>query len=114
MSEAAVKVTKPAGRKVLYFCPSTMIGNVEREIRRWSPKRSVVVLGGRTKAERQFLLSMMRQHPEYIVICNYEAWRRDKNLIEDLIDIDFDTCIIDEAHNVKDRKYEHSNGPLAS
>jgi SNF2 family DNA or RNA helicase len=105
-----LQVTAPAGRKILYFCPSTMIGNVEREIRRWSPKRSVVVLGGRSKQERRFLLDMMTMHPEYIVICNYEAWRRDSSLIEDIIKIEFDTCIIDEAHNLKDRKSQAYRG----
>lgn len=110
MAEAAVVVKKPAGRKILYFCPSTMIGNVEREIRRWAPKRSVVALGGRTKAERQFLLQMMKAHPEYVVVCNYEAWRRDKSLIDDLVDVEFDTCIIDEAHNIKDRKSQAYRG----
>jgi len=105
-----MQVTKPAGRKVLYFCPATMIGNVQREIQRWSPHRSVVILGGKDKATRQFLLLMMKQHPEYVVVCNYEAWRRDKSLIDDLIDIEFDTCIIDEAHNVKDRKSQAYRG----
>lgn len=95
-------ISRPCGRKILYFCPSTVMGNVKREFERWAPKRSVVIIGGRTKAERQFLLSIMRKHPEYVVVCNYEAWRKDKSLIEELIDIEFDTCIIDEAHNVKD------------
>jgi len=99
-----VTVTKPCGRKVLYYCPSTMIGNVEREIRRWSPHRSVVVLGGQSKITRRFLLDMMKQHPEYVVIVNYEASRKDNSLVDDLIDTEFDTCIIDEAHNIKDRR----------
>jgi SNF2 family DNA or RNA helicase len=99
-----MEVTKPAGRKVLYFCPASMIGNVEREIRRWSPHRSVVKLGGQTKIGRKFLIETMLEHPEYVAICNYEAYRKDKSLLEDLIEIEFDTCIIDEAHNIKDRK----------
>lgn len=97
-------ITKPCGKKILYFCPSTMLSNVNREVRRWAPHRSVVILGGQTKAARRFLIDMMKDHNEYVVICNYEAWRRDKTLIDDLIDIEFDTLIIDEAHNVKDRK----------
>ena len=99
-----VKVERPCGRKVLYVCPATMIGNVRSEINRWSPHRSVVVLGGQTKVARRFLLDMMKQHPEYVVVINYEASRKDNSLIDDLIDIEFDTCIIDEAHNIKDRK----------
>jgi SNF2 family DNA or RNA helicase len=99
-----MQVTQPAGHKILYFCPATMLGNVEREFKRWAPHRTTVVLGGKPKALRKFLIETMLEHPEYVIICNYEAWRKDKSLIEDLIDIQFDTCIIDEAHNVKDRK----------
>lgn len=105
-----MEVTKPAGRKVLYFCPASMIGNVQREIRRWSPHRSVVVLGGKSKDTRKFLIETMLEHPEYVAICNYEAWRRDKSLIQDLIEVEFDTCIIDEAHNIKDRRSQAYKG----
>lgn len=99
-----LKVERPCGRKVLYYCPSTMVGNVKREINRWSPHRSVVVLGGQPKIVRRMLLDGMKAHPEYVVVINYEASRKDNSLIDDLIDIEFDTCIIDEAHNIKDRK----------
>jgi SNF2 family DNA or RNA helicase len=95
-------VRKPCGIKVLYFCPDTMIYNVRQEIKRWAPHRNVIELGGQPKATRRFLISMMKDYPDYVVILNYAAWRRDKALIDDLIDIDFDTIIIDEAHNVKD------------
>lgn len=100
----AKEITRPCGLKILYFCPSTVINNVYNEFKRWAPHRSVVMLGVKTKAQRRFLLDVMQEHPEYVVVCNYEAWRKDKSLIEDLINIEFDTCIIDEAHNIKDMK----------
>jgi SNF2 family DNA or RNA helicase len=96
-------VTKPCGKKVLYFCPATMIGNVDREIRRWAPHRNIVILGGQTKILRRALLTAMQRFNEYVVICNYEAWRKDRALLDELVDVEFDTCIIDEAHNIKDR-----------
>lgn len=98
-----IVVDKPAGLKVLYFCPATMLENVKREFNQWAPHRQVVILGAQPKATRRFLLSIMAEAPEYVVVCNYEMWRRDKQLIDDIIDIEFDTCIIDEAHNIKDR-----------
>jgi SNF2 family DNA or RNA helicase len=97
-------VTRPCGLKTLYFCPATMMHNVEREIRNWAPHRSVVILGGLTKAQRAFALDVMTAHPEYVVIINYEAWRKDKSLIDSIINLEFDTAIIDEAHNIKDMK----------
>ena len=97
-------LTQPAGKKILYVCPATMRGNVIAEARRWAPHRSVVDLGQRTKVERKVILDLMTQHPEYVVVLNYEAWRKDLALIDDLIKIEFDTIIIDEAHNIKDTK----------
>jgi SNF2 family DNA or RNA helicase len=98
-------VKKPAGKKILYFCPSTLLRNVEREFRMWAPHRAVVILGGMAKKERQFIIDMvLPSHPEWVVICNYEAWRKDLSLIDSLVQLDFDTVIIDEAHNVKDTK----------
>lgn len=98
-----IVIRKPAGLKVLYFCPATMLENVKREFNQWAPHRQVVILGAQPKATRRFLLSVMAEAPEYVVVANYEMWRRDKGLIDDIIDIEFDTCIIDEAHNIKDR-----------
>jgi SNF2 family DNA or RNA helicase len=96
-------VEKPCGKKVLYFCPATMVGNVEREFKRWTKHRTVLNLGGIPKAERNFALQLAQMHPEYTVILNYEAWRKDFNLLKMLSDCEFDTVIIDEAHNIKNR-----------
>lgn len=98
-------VTRPAGKKILYFCPSPMIRNVEREFRMWAKHRNVTFIGGMTKSERKFVFDfVLKARPEYVVICNYEAWRKDMSLIDSLIEADFDTVIIDEAHNIKDIK----------
>jgi SNF2 family DNA or RNA helicase len=82
-----------------------MINNVVNECRLWSPQRNPVVIGGQTKETRRFLLDIMVQTDQYFCVVNYEAWRKDNSLLKDLTDIGkFDTIIIDEAHNVKDRK----------
>jgi SNF2 family DNA or RNA helicase len=99
-----LEISQPAGLKVLYVCPATMVGNVIAECRRWAPHRSAVSLGGKDKATRRVLLDVMTTHNEYVVVINYEAWRKDMALIDDLIKIQFDTIVIDEAHNIKDMK----------
>ncbi len=96
-------VERPVGKRILYFCPASMLKNVEAEFRMWAKHRNVTIIGGMTKAERAFVFDvMLKGRAEYVVICNYEAWRRDKGLLESLIGFDFDTIIIDEAHNIKD------------
>jgi len=97
-------VYRPCGLKVIYFCPATMLRNVEREIRRWAPHRSVVILGKQSKVAREFLLDGLMNLDQYVVIVNYEAWRKQLVLLDKLIGLGFDTAIVDEAHNIKDRK----------
>lgn len=98
-------VERPAGRKILYFCPASMLRNVEREFRNWAKHRNVTLMGGMTKTERAFIFDfVLKGQPQYVVVCNYEAWRKDLSLIDTLIAQDFDTIIIDEAHNIKDTK----------
>ena len=97
-------VEKPCGLKILYLCPQPMINNVISEFRTWAPQRSVLSIGGFPKAQRNFVLDALTQASEYVVVCNYEAWRKDLALLDTLIAREFDTIIIDEAHNIKDKK----------
>lgn len=98
-------VTRPVGKRILYFCPSSLLRNVEKEFRMWSKHRSVTYIGGMSKAERQFALNfVIKNQPEFVVIINYEAWRKDLALLDELIGLNPDTVIIDEAHNVKNMK----------
>jgi superfamily II DNA or RNA helicase len=104
-TEIVNAVQRPVGRKILYFCPSALLRNVLEEWRRWSPHRSVTFIGSMSKAEREYALNTITQNlAEFVIIVNYEAWRRDKALLERLTECDFDTVIIDEAHNIKDMK----------
>lgn len=103
-------ITRPVGRKILYFCPAALLRNVLEEYRRWTPHRNVTYIGAMSKAERQFALQFLPDLDNFVVIINYEAWRRDLKLLDDLIDLHFDTIIIDEAHNIKDMKSQAYKG----
>lgn len=98
-------ITRPVGRKVLYLCPAPLIKNVMDEWRMWAPHRNAAFIGGMTKAERNFLFEYgLKGLADYVIVCNYEAWRKDWSLVEKLIAQNFDTVIIDEAHNAKEMK----------
>lgn len=98
-------ITRPVGRRILYLCPAALLRNVLSEFREWAPHRNVNYIGGMTKAERNFVFDMVYPMADnYVTICNYEAWRKDKALITKFIETDYDTVIIDEAHNAKDPK----------
>lgn len=99
------QITRPVGNKILYLCPNSMIRNVEEEWNKWCGDRMVVYLGQITRKERDYLFEkVLPQLDDYVIVCNYEAWRSDNKLISNFIECSFDTLIIDEAHNVKNRK----------
>jgi SNF2 family DNA or RNA helicase len=102
-------VTRPVGRRILYFCPAPLLSNVLEEWRNWAPHRASIYIGAMSKKERAFALDHLPSN-EYTIIVNYEAWRRDKALIDKLGSLNFDTIIVDEAHMIKDRKSQAYKG----
>lgn len=98
------EVVAPAGNRVLYLCPKALINNVKREFAKWAPERMVFPITGKL-AQRDtrdmMFTEMLPRYNNYVVVLNYEAWRKDKSLVDKLIDLHFDTVIIDEAHNLK-------------
>lgn len=102
-------VTRPVGRRILYFCPAPLLSNVLEEWRNWAPHRASLYVGAMSKKEREFAFTHLPKD-EYTIIVNYEAWRRDKALIDRFISLNFDTIIIDEAHMIKDKKSQAYKG----
>lgn len=99
------RIVPAAGKKILYVAPVSLIRNVEREFTKWAPYREKpVVLTGYSKNQRRMALSVVKEMERSVVLINYEAWRKDLSLIDDLLEVGFDTIVIDEAHNVKDRR----------
>lgn len=91
-------------KRVLVFAPKDVLENFKREINHWTPHRNPVVIGGMNKIQRETFLPMLTGLDQWLVLCNYEAWRRDATLIEYIKDLQADTVIIDEAHNIKEKK----------
>ena len=97
-----------AGRRILYLCPAELVRNVEPEWKKWAPYRSPKILAKRTKLQREIILEaiadILEEGGDTLVILNYEAWRKDLKFLEQLISLEFDTVILDEAHSLKDRE----------
>lgn len=91
-------------QKVLIFAPKDVLLNFKREIENWTPHRHVAVVSGMPKIQRDMFLSMVKHQEQFLILINYEAWRRDEELVELLKDLRADTVIIDEAHNIKEKK----------
>jgi SNF2 family DNA or RNA helicase len=91
-------------KRIMIFAPKDVLSNFKREIEHWAPHRHVAVLGGMSKIQRGLFLKLMASQGQYLLLCNYEAWRKDSELLEFIKNLKVDTVIIDEAHNIKEKK----------
>lgn len=98
-------------KKVLIIAQSDIASNFEAEVRMWAPHRNVVKIQGKTKKQRDMILSTAQTFmTEFTVLVNFEAWRRDHGLLTQLANTGFDTVIVDEAHNIKTTKTDAYKG----
>src|SRR6266498_1227800 len=97
-------------QRVIVICPSDTMHNFAREVMLWTPHRTPVVIGKLPRQERDFLLSALKLSSEFLIIVNYEAWRRDSHLLQELRDLKADTVLIDESHNIMNASTTASEG----
>lgn len=92
-------------KRLLVITPNDVVSNFVDEIRMWTPHRkSLTYMSQMTKSMRRTMVGILKELDEYVVVVNYEAWRKDMQLIRDYIDLQFDAIILDEAHVLKERK----------
>jgi SNF2 family DNA or RNA helicase len=92
-------------KKILIVAPNTVVREFEKQVRKWAPHRKKVFnLTNLPKADRRARLELLEMMKEFVVLVNYEAWWRDKALLDFFVDVQFDTVIIDEAHNMANKK----------
>ena len=97
-------------KRILVLAPNDVVPQFEGEIQTWAPNRTVFSLRGLDKKSRDMIYPMLNMVPEFIVTLNYEAWRKDKTIIDDLIKAGLDTIILDEAHRIKGSSKQTAKG----
>lgn len=97
-------------KKILIFCPKPVLDGFEREFHRWSPNQFVHVLNQTKKGQKNMVLEVVQHLPECVILTNYEVWRKDRTIIDQLVACQFDTVILDEAHKLKDQRSATSKG----
>lgn len=80
----------------LVICPTSVVGNWQREIERFAPSLQVMVHHGLERRRGEEFAAAARQHD--VVISSYALARRDAEL---LLGIDWREVILDEAQNIK-------------
>lgn len=88
-------------KKVLIVCEAGVCTQFAGEVMELAPHREVRVLYKKSPAARHELMNEVMSMDECVVIVNFEIWRKDKALLERMAEYQFDTIIVDEAHNLK-------------
>ncbi len=81
---------------ILLICPTSVMGNWEREIKKFSPSLSVHVHHGTRRPKGRNFVEAVQ--PKQIVISNYALVQRD---IKDLKRVQWQGLVLDEAQNIK-------------
>lgn len=88
-------------KKVLIIAPNDVVPQFEEEVVTWARHRKIISFRGLDKDARLVIYPLLKMLDRFVVTINYEAWRRDKSVIDDLVDAGIDTLVIDEAHRAK-------------
>jgi len=89
-------------KKILVIAINDVAPQFAAEIHHWAPHRPLIPLYGMPPAQRAIMYPALKDQDNFVGIINYEAWRRDKSVIDDILRVGFDTLIIDEAHKMKE------------
>lgn len=89
--------------RLLVTAPKEVTSNLLTEIAKWT-KRPIVDLRGKTKLQREAIISAISMLPNFIVLINLEAWSRDKDFLAGLISLRIQDIIVDEAHHLSNTR----------
>lgn len=96
--------------RVLVLCPNAVKDVWSKEVVKWAPDRVATVLRGSNRAAK---LKVLEEFSEGYLVVNYEAARERREnggLLAELLAMDWDVVVVDEAHNVKNRKAQQTQG----
>lgn len=97
-------------KKILVIAPNDVVPQFQQEIAHWAPHRHILSFAGLNKDARSVVYPMLKLLDSYIITINYEAWRKDKTIIDDLVAAGLDTIVLDEAHRAKSSEKQTAKG----
>ncbi|MEA5513760.1 DEAD/DEAH box helicase [Nodularia sp. UHCC 0506] len=87
----------------LLVCPTSILGNWEREIKKFAPTLKVLQHHGDKRLKGKAFVEAVKKHD--VIITSYSLVHRD---IKSLQSVDWQTVVLDEAQNVKNHEAKQS------
>lgn len=91
-------------RRVVIVCEAGVAQQFADETAEYAPHRKVFTLAKRGPAARGEIMRQVVKSRDAVLVVNFEIWRRDQPLLEQMMLWQPDTVIVDEAHNLKSTK----------
>ncbi|MBE9031027.1 DEAD/DEAH box helicase [filamentous cyanobacterium LEGE 11480] len=88
---------------ILIVCPTSVLGNWEREVKRFAPSLSVMVQHGDKRSQGKAFVKIAKQHN--LVITSYALVHRDMSSLKL---VDWQSVVLDEAQNIKNSESKQS------
>lgn len=108
LTVAAIDFEQGYASRVLVVCPSTLKWNWEDEIQKFTSFKHLILDGTPSERERQLLEFELYDYD--VLIINYEQLQPH---LKKLNILNFDICIYDEAHYIKNPKSKRTKSALA-
>ena len=111
-AQALIACKEINSNQVLIICPNTLKYHWQTEIDKWTPNQHVSVLRGNYKKKKEKIEGFRSGY----LVTNIESVRRPpaklrkRGLIDYLLTVRWDTVIVDEAHSIKNRESNQTQG----
>ncbi|MGH7793148.1 MAG: SNF2-related protein, partial [Thermodesulfobacteriota bacterium] len=87
-------------QRTLVLAPKRLVHNYITEAFKWEPDVAILPVAHSNAKERFNQFEFLQDIPEFIVIANYESWRKNPITLEQLKYMNFDALVLDEAHHL--------------
>ncbi|AOZ92447.1 DEAD/DEAH box helicase [Paenibacillus crassostreae] len=94
-------------RPVLIVCPTSLLGNWQRELQRFAPDMSIYIHHGNKRLHGEELLQQVTQH--HVILTTYHLCGRDG---VDLAQVSWETVVLDEAQYIKNYRTKQAQSVM--
>lgn len=91
------------GKPTLLVCPTSVLGNWEREVKRFGPSLKTIVHHGDKRSQGKAFAKTVKD--KHLVITSYSLVHRD---VKDLQSVEWQGIVLDEAQNIKNSDAKQS------
>lgn len=97
--------------KLLIITPNESASQFMRELTRWTPHRQIIPFVQQSPSERKMWTeTIIPNLSQWTVVTNFQSWRKDYSVIDQLIKLQPNGIIVDEAHNANKTKTKQWRG----